>query len=198
MKLKKELLDVLDDKHKFEVPQSMLDMEFDAIKRQIEMEQAQSGSDAKLSKDEEEELKGIAERRVRLGLVLSEIGTENKITVADAELQKAVITEAQKYPGQEKEVFDYYSKNRQALESLRAPLFEEKVVDFILELADVKEKKVSVDELTAEIEDDKPKKKSSAKKTTAKKADDKKDDKKDDKPATTKKAPAKKKAAAKK
>ena len=205
MKLKKALLDILDDKHKFEVPQSMIDMEFDAIKRQVEMEQAQSGSDAKLSKEEEEDLKGIAERRVRLGLVLSEIGNSNKITVADAELQKAVISEAQKYPGQEKQVFDYYSKNRQALESLRAPLFEEKVVDFILELAEVKEKTVSVDELTAEEEEEaKPKKKSSAKKDTAKKSESKKseskkdDDKKDDKKPASKKAPAKKKAAAKK
>lgn len=192
MKLKKSLLDILDEKHTFDVPVSMLDMEFDAIKRQIEMENAQSGNEEKLSKDEEKELKEIAERRVRLGLVLSEIGNDNDITVVDSELQKAVISEAQKYPGQEKQVFDYYSKNRQALESLRAPLFEEKVVDFLLELADVKEKTVSVDELTKEEEEEKPKKKkatSSKKKTEAKKDGE-------DKPK--KKAPAKKKAAAKK
>lgn len=194
MKLKKSLLDVLDEKHEFEVPQSMLDMEFDAIKRQIEMEQAHSGNDEKLSKEEEAELKEIAERRVRLGLVLSEIGNENKITVADAELQKAVIMEAQKYPGQEKQVFDYYSKNRQALESLRAPLYEEKVVDFLLELAEVKEKEVSVDALTKDDDDELPKKKK-AKSTASKKKDD---DKKEDMPAAKKKEPAKKKAAAKK
>lgn len=199
MKLKKSLLDILDEKHDFEVPASMLDMEFDSIVRQVEMENAQSGSDEKLSDDDKAELKTIAERRVRLGLVLSEIGNENKIQVADADLQKAVINEAQKYRGQEKEVFDYYSKNRQALESLRAPIFEEKVVDFILELADVKEKEVSVDELTAE-EEEAPKakaKKSPAKKPAAKKASSK--DSKDEKPkAAAKKPAAKKKAAAKK
>ncbi len=197
MKLKRSLLDILDEKHSFEVPAGMLDMEFENIKRQVEMEHQQSGGTAELSKDEEAELKEIAERRVRLGLVLSEIGNENKITISDADIQKAVIMEAQKYPGQEKQVFDFYSKNQQALESLRAPLFEEKVVDYILELAEVSEKKVSIDELTAEDEEEaKPKKKAAAKKSTAKKADDKKDDA-EKKPAAKKKAPAKKKAAAK-
>ena len=198
MKLKKALLDILDEKHDFDVPAGMLEMEFDSIVRQVEMENAQSGGDEKLSDDDKAELKQIAERRVRLGLVLSEIGNENKIQVADADLQKAVINEAQKYRGQEKEVFDYYSKNRQALESLRAPIFEEKVVDFILELADVKEKEVSVDELTAEEEEDeKPKaKKSASKKPAAKKTAA--SESKDDKPKTTAKKPAaKKKAAAK-
>ncbi|MFP4314447.1 MAG: trigger factor [Alphaproteobacteria bacterium] len=200
MKLKKSLLDILDEKHQFDVPQGMQDMEFDSIKRQIEMENAQAGKTDELSKEEEKELREIAERRVRLGLVLSEIGNENKITIADAELQKAVITEAQKYPGQEKQVFDYYSKNRQALESLRAPLFEEKVVDFILELADVKEKEISVDELTAQDdEEDKPKKKkaaSSSKKKTEGDANKEKGAKdsadKEKKPATKKKTAAKK------
>lgn len=198
MKLKKALLDILDEKHDFDVPAGMLEMEFDSIVRQVEMENAQSGGDEKLSDEDKAELKQIAERRVRLGLVLSEIGNENKIQVADADLQKAVINEAQKYRGQEKEVFDYYSKNRQALESLRAPIFEEKVVDFILELADVKEKEVSVDELTAEEEEDeKPKaKKSATKKPAAKKTTA--SESKDDKPKTAAKKPAaKKKAAAK-
>lgn len=197
MKLKKELLDYLDDNHNFDVPQGMLDMEFDNIKRQVEMDAQQRGQEGKLSKDEEEELKEIAARRVRLGLVLSEIGNDNNITVSDADMQKAVIQEAQKYPGQEKQVFDFYSKNQQALESLRAPLFEEKVVDFILELAEIKEKKVSVEELTADDEDEAPKakKKAPAKKAAAKKEDDKKDSEK--KPAAKKKAPAKKKAASK-
>jgi len=137
----------------------------------------------------------IADRRVRLGLILSEIGQGQNITVADAELQKAVITEAQKYPGQEKDVFDYYSKNRDAIESLRGPLFEDKVVDYLLELADVKDVKVSVEELTADpdAEDAKPaKKKAAAKKKPAAKKDA------DKKPAAKKKAAPKKKAAAKK
>ena len=134
----------------------------------------------------------IANRRVRLGLILSEIGTKNNITIADAELQKAVINEAQKYPGQEKDVFDYYSKNQQALESLRGPIFEDKVVDYLLELAEVKEKKVSIEELTADPdaeEAEKPKKKAAAKKPAAKKDGAKKDAKK---PAAKKKESAKK------
>ncbi|MAE52298.1 MAG: trigger factor [Micavibrio sp.] len=203
MKLKKSLLDILDEKHDFEVPASMLDMELESIIRQVEMENAQSGNEEKLSDSDKDELKVIAERRVRLGLVLSEIGNENKIQVADADLQKAVISEAQKYPGQEKQVFDYYSKNRQALESLRAPIFEEKVVDFILELVDVKEKDVSVDELTAEEEEEtKPKaKKPAAKKaSTSKKAagDKAAGDKAAEKKPAAKKAAAKKPAAKKK
>ena len=129
---------------------------------------------------------------MRLGLILSEVGNQQKLTVADAELQKAVITEAQKYPGQEKEVFDYYSKTPQALEALRAPLFEEKVVDYIVELAEVKEKPVSAEELAKLLEEEdevKPK----AKKSTAKKSDAKKDGDAEKKPAAKKKAPAKEK-----
>ena len=200
LKLKKEILDQLDDKHDFEIPAGMLEMEYQQIVRQMEAEaQAQGEKDAELSAEEKEDLDKIAQRRVRLGLVLSEIGKENNITVADADLQRAVISEAQKYPGQEKQVFDYFSQNRQALESLRAPIFEDKVVDLIVEHAEITEKKVSFEELTAPIEaeeSDKPKKKAAAKKKApAKKAEAKKSD---DKPAAKKKAPAKKKAAAKK
>lgn len=118
-------------------------------------------------------MQAIAERRVKLGLVLSQIGETNKIGVTQDDLQKAVIAEAQKYPGQEAQVFEFYQKNKNALDSLRAPIFEEKVVDYIVELADVTEKKMSVEDLT-------------------------KDDEAEAKPAAEKKAPAKKKAAAKK
>ena len=188
--LKKELLDALDDANKFEVPAGMLDMEYENIIQQVEIDKKQRGEEAELSEDEKAEYKTISERRVRLGLILAQIGNDQGITVADAELQKAVVAEAQKYPGQEKEVFDYYSKNPQALEQMRAPLFEEKVVDYILELAEVKEKKVSQGELLKALEDEseeKPKKKAS-KKSSAKK-DEKKDDKK---PAAKKKSTAKK------
>ena len=137
-------------------------------------------------------MQAISERRVRLGMILSEVGRSNNIQVTDHELQRAVISEAQKYPGQEAQVFEYYKSNRQALEALRAPVFEDKVVDFILELADVKEKEVSLDELTAEDDEEsyagKKKAKGGAKKSTAK-SDDKADEKK--------KAPAKKTAAKK-
>lgn len=155
MIVKKNLLDQLDEMHQFDVPQQMLEAEYQNISDQIEAERKQRGDeDTKLSAEEEKEYRDIAARRIRLGLVLSEIGSENKIQVADNELQQAVIKEAQKYPGQEKAVFDYYAKNPQALDSLRGPLFEEKTVDFILELATVKEKSVTPEELVAILSED--------------------------------------------
>ena len=95
----------------------------------------------------QEEYRSIADRRVRLGLVLSEIGEKNKITVTDDEVSRAVIERARSMPGREKEVWDFYRSNANALAQLRAPIFEDKVVDFILELANVTEKKVSKEEL---------------------------------------------------
>lgn len=156
MKVKKALLDILDEKNKFEVPQGMLDLEYNNITQQIEQDRKHQGLETKMTDDEQKELKDIAERRVRLGLILSEVGKANNLQVSDIELQKAVITEAQKYPGQEKAVFEYFSKNRNALEGLRAPIFEDKVVDYLLELADVSEKNVTPEELTADDEDDTP------------------------------------------
>ena len=166
MKLKRALLDVLDDGHDFDVPQGMLDLEYENIMQQVRMERQAELKDGKLelSKDEEQELRAICERRVRLGMVLSEIGQSNNIQVNDQELQRAVIREAQRYPGQEAQIFEYYKKNRQALDALRAPLFEDKVIDFILELADVKEKTVSMEELTAEEDESYTSTKKSAKK----------------------------------
>ncbi|MCF8496518.1 MAG: trigger factor, partial [Alphaproteobacteria bacterium] len=119
--LKKSLLDFLDEAHKFDVPLRMLGMEHDNIMRQVENAHKREGK-ADLTDAEKAEFKDIAERRVRLGLILSEIGRQNNLSVSDVELQKAVIAEAQKYPGQERQVFDYYAKNRNALESFRAPL----------------------------------------------------------------------------
>jgi trigger factor len=192
MNLKKNLLDVLDEKHSFEIPTGMLDMEYENIMQQVEADRQRQGLETKPTDEEKAEFKEISERRVRLGLVLAEVGNDNKITVADAELQKAVITEAQKYPGQEKEVFDYYSKNPQALESLRAPLFEEKVVDYIVELAEVAEKEVSVVDLMKSLEEDEAEAKPAKKKTAAKKKPAAKKADADDKPAAKKKTPAKK------
>jgi trigger factor len=154
MVLKKELLDALDAANKFDVPPGMLEMENTHILEQIKLERQRNGEDAELSAKEKKEYEAIGERRVRLGLILAEIGNEQGISVADPELHKAVISEAQKFPGQEREVFDYYGKNPHALESLRAPLFEEKVVDYILELAEVKEKSVSQDELLKALDDE--------------------------------------------
>ncbi|MEM9469304.1 MAG: trigger factor [Pseudomonadota bacterium] len=186
MELKRQILDALDEGHQFDLPETMQQAEYDSITQQVEMERKQDpeNKDGEISDEEKEELEAIAERRVRLGLVIADIGQANGVTVADQELQSAVIGEAQKYPGQEKMIFEYYQKNPQALEGLRAPLFEEKVVDLILEQADVTEKEVSVEELTKEDEEEfKPKKKaakkSSTKKSTKKAA--KKSAKKDDK-----------------
>lgn len=167
MKLKKDLLDQLDEGHDFDLPPMMVEQEHQMITRQMEQEKHQqmhaegkdhNCEDGHLTDDEKEELKAIAERRVKLGLVLSEIGSENKVTVNQDDLQKAVIAEARKYPGQEAQVFEYYQKNKNALDSLRAPIFEEKVVDLIIDQSDVTEKKVSIDELTAD-DDELPAKK---------------------------------------
>src|SRR6201999_3784614 len=103
----------------------------------------------------QKEYRSIADRRVRLGLVLSEIGEKNKITVTDDEVSRAVIERARQMPGREKEVWDYYPNNPNALAQLRAPIYEDKVVDFILELANVTEKKVSREELYKEDEPEK-------------------------------------------
>ena len=190
MVLKKELLDALDDANKFDVPPGMLELENTNIFEQIKLERQRNGEEEELTAKEKKEYETIGERRVRLGLILAEIGNSQNITVADPELHKAVITEAQKFPGQEKEVFDYYGKNPQALESLRAPLFEEKVVDYILELAEVKEKAATQEELLKALDEDAGENAKPKKKAAAKKDDDKK-------PAAKKKAPAKKAAAKK-
>jgi trigger factor len=195
MRLKRSMLDAIDENHDFEVPAGMLDMEFSNIKQQIALERQEDVKDGELqiSAEEETELKEIAGRRVRLGMILSEIGRENNIQVNDQELQRAVIMEAQRFPGQEAEIFEYYRQHEQAREALRAPVFEDKVVDFIAELATVNEKEVSLDELTAEPEegayskkDNKTskkasgsKKKTASKKTSAKKASSSKKKKSD-------------------
>ncbi len=169
MKLKKNILDALDTEHSFELPQMMVEQEQKHIEEQLKREAESKGEEFK---PEDEDFKALAERRVRLGLVLAEIGNSKKVEVNQQELQQAVIAEAQKYPGQEKQVFDYYSKNPQVLESLKAPLFEDKVIDAIASDAKVTEKTVSVEELTKD-DDEIPtakKKKSSTKKTPAKKA----------------------------
>ncbi len=202
LRVKKAILDVLDENHDFDLPEGMVNMEHEGIIRQVEQENSMNPEGAEALTDEDkEELRDIAVRRVRLGLILSDIGTENKIQISNQELQTAVIREAQKYPGQEAQVFEYYQKNPQVLDSLRAPLFEDKVIDFILELADVKETKVTVDELTADNLDEIPakkEKKKATKKTSAKKAESsKKDDAAEEKKPAKKKAPAKKTAAEK-
>jgi trigger factor len=150
-RVKRALLDRLDDSHKFEAPPSLIEEEFNLMWNSIKAEMESSGktfADENTTEDAaKEEYHKIADRRVRLGLVLSEIGEKNKITVTDDEVGRAVIERARQMPGREKEVWDYYRSNTNALAQLRAPIYEDKVVDFILELANVTEKKVTRDEL---------------------------------------------------
>jgi trigger factor len=150
-KVKRALLDRLDESHKFEAPPSLVAEEFNLMWNSIKAEMDSSGktfADENTTEEAaKEEYHKIADRRVRLGLVLSEIGEKNKITVTDDEVSRAVIERARQVPGREKEVWDYYRSNAQALAQLRAPIYEDKVVDFVLELANVTEKKVTKDEL---------------------------------------------------
>ncbi len=150
-KVKRALLDDLAERCRFVVPEGMVELEFQAIWRQLEEEMKRTESTFESMGQTEEELRaeyrGIAERRVRLGLVLSDIGIKNEVKVEGAELQQAVIEQARRYPGQEKQVFEYFRDTPAALEQLRAPIFEDKVVDFLLELAQVTEVPVTVEEL---------------------------------------------------
>ena len=158
-RVKRMLLDRLDETHRFEAPPSLVEEEFRLMWNSIKAEMESSG---KTFADEDtteeaaqEEYRKIADRRVRLGLVLSEIGEKNKITVTDDEVSRALIERARQMPGREKEVWDYYRNNPNALAQLRAPIYEDKVVDFILELANVTEKKVTREDLYKDEEPEK-------------------------------------------
>ncbi|MET4258496.1 trigger factor [Bradyrhizobium sp. S3.12.5] len=156
-RVKRALLDRLDEAHRFEAPPSLVDEEFNLMWNSVKAEMDSAGktfADEDTTEDKaKEEYRKIADRRVRLGLVLSEIGEKNKITVTDDEVGRAVIERARSMPGREKEVWDYYRSNAQALAQLRAPIYEDKVVDFILELANVTEKKVSREDLYKDDEE---------------------------------------------
>lgn len=153
MHAKRALLDKLAQSHDFDVPAGMVDLEFDSIWKQFEQAKKNGSLDEEEKRKSEDDLKKeyrtIAERRVRLGLLLAEIANQNKVTLTQEDLTNAIMAEARRYPGQEKTVFEYYQKNPKALDALRAPLFEEKVVDFILAGSKTTENKVSVKELYA-------------------------------------------------
>lgn len=157
-KLKRKLLDQLDSMHKFEPPPTLVEDEFNSIWTTIESDlKRQNRTFADEGTTEEkarEEYRGIAARRVRLGLLLAEIGDKNNIKVTDEELSRAVVERARQVPGREQEVWDYYRKNPQAMAGIRAPIYEEKVVDFLLELAKVTDKTVTKEELFKEDEDE--------------------------------------------
>jgi trigger factor len=154
LKVKRKLLDALAAVATFPVPTGMVDAEFDQIWKRLEQDRAQGNADADdAGKDDEtlkSEYRGIAERRVKLGLLLSEIGRANNLTVTQDEMARAMRAEAGRYPGQEQMVMDFFRKNPQATDSLRGPIFEEKVVDFVLELAQVTEQVVTPEELSRE------------------------------------------------
>jgi trigger factor len=157
-RVKRALLDRLDETHRFDPPPSLVEEEFNLMWNSIKAEMESTGkSFADENTTEEaarEEYRKIADRRVRLGLVLSEIGEKNKISVTDEEVSRALIERARQSPGREKEVWDFYRSNPTALAQLRAPIYEDKVVDFILELATVTDKTVARDELFKEEEDE--------------------------------------------
>jgi trigger factor len=145
--IKRQLLDKLADSHKFQVPEGLVESEFNGIWERVE--QAKKAGQ-KLEDDEDKmrtEYREIAERRIRLGLLLADVGRSNAIDVTAEELNQAVMREAMRYPGQERQVLEFYGKNAQLKEQLRGPIFEEKTVDFILELAKVAEKSVTPEEL---------------------------------------------------
>lgn len=153
---KRQLLDHLAQAVRFEVPPGMVELELEEIWRRLTQEMKEAGQTfASEGEDEEKtraEYRAIAERRVRLGLLLSDIGTRNDIRVENQELQQAIMREAMRFQGQEKQVFEFYRSNPAALEGLRAPLFEDKVVDFIFQLAKVAERQASVEELVKDDE----------------------------------------------
>lgn len=157
LRIKRELLDALAARASFEAPPSMVEAEFGQIWARVEADRAGGRlDDEDKAKDEETlraDYRAIAERRVRLGLLLAEIGRANNIQVGQDELFRAMRAEASRYPGQEQMVFDFFRKNPRAVESLRGPLYENKVVDYILELAQVTETEVSPEEL-AKVDED--------------------------------------------
>lgn len=196
-KVKRQILDQLDEVYKFETPAGLVDAEFDNIWRQINTDLAQSGNAFADEDTTEEEARGeyrkLAERRVRLGLVLSEIGEKAGVEVTEEEMQRALFAQLQQFPGQQKEILDFFRNTPGASASLRAPIFEEKVIDKLLEEISVTDKTVTKEELLADDaeEGDKAEKKSSSKKKAAAKADASEGEE----AAPKKKAPAKKKAA---
>lgn len=147
--LKRRILDALDAAHSFELPPAMVESEFAGIWKAVEDERARDGKapedEGKSEEDEKAEFRTIAERRVRLGLVLARLGEQNGLSVGNDEINRAIAQRAQQFPGQEQKVFEFYAHNPQALAEIRAPLFEDKVVDFIAELCQITDKPVARD-----------------------------------------------------
>ena len=154
-----KLLDSLDEKHTFELPKSMVDEEYNNVcnslkkdnsnknNQDTDHQKSSSNPDKNMTKSEKEDALKIAKRRVKLGLLIGEIGRLNNLEVSEEEVNQAIQNETRKYPGQEKQVLDYFKKNKAAAQQLASPIFEDKVISFILEMADVKENKIDVETL---------------------------------------------------
>jgi trigger factor len=156
-RLKRQLLDALADRFDFAIPVGLVDSEFEAIWKQFGEEIANTSAEKDAAKSEDElraEYRTIAERRVRLGLLLSDVGERNNIEVRQEELNRAMAQQARRFPGQERKVIEYYQNDPQAMAQLRAPLYEDKVVDFILEMVTVTDREVPVDELLRDPDDE--------------------------------------------
>jgi trigger factor len=165
--LKRRILDALDAAHSFSLPPTMVEGEFDGIWKAVEEELQREGKKPEDEGKSEDELKkeyhDIAERRVRLGLVLARLGEQNGLTISSDELQRAIATRARQFPGQEQKVFEYYARNPQGQAEIRAPLFEDKVVDFIAELCEITDRPVAKDILFLDPDDAAEKLKAEAK-----------------------------------
>ncbi len=179
MKVKRNILDEFDKLHSFELPESMVKAEYQNMWHQLEQELAQQGKKmedytAEEKKTWEKEYSELADRRVKLGIVLSEIGYRNKVEISEEEMQKAMHQKLREYPGQEQQVMEYFKNSPEARMQLRAPLFEDKVIALVMEKVNLIDKQQSREELFAEAEE-KPKKKttSKAKKSSAKKGEKK-------------------------
>jgi len=184
MRLKRVLLDKLSEVHEFELPEGMVGNEYEAIWNQLEQEKKTHPEDEELQKTSRDdkkqaaEFRQIAERRVQLGLLLAEIGRQNNIDLGNEDMSRALQVEAGKYPGQEQAVLDHYRNNPEAMEALRAPVYEEKVVDFILELVDINDREATLEELIADPDEEPAKKAAAKSKKAGKSGSDKKPAKK--------------------
>ena len=157
-RVKRQLLDKLNESHEFALPPGLTEAEFNQIWGQVEGDRKAGNIDPedKDKSDEQlrEEYMAIARRRVKLGLLLSEIGRRANVDVKQEELSRAVMNEARRYPGQEQKVFEFYQNNAQAMAGLRAPLYEDKVVDYIVDAAKVTERHVSPDQFAEELKNE--------------------------------------------
>jgi trigger factor len=157
-KVKRQILDALDEKHSFDLPEKLVSQEFDNIWKQITHDIEQHGKSFEDEGTTEEEARAeyqaIAERRVRLGLVLSRVGEVAEVEVSEEELQRSLYAHVRQFPGQEQQVLDYYKNNPTAIQELRAPIFEDKTIDYIMEFADVTDKTVTKEELLADEDED--------------------------------------------